>query len=161
MINQNVSCFLLQNFHKTSNCPFYRPSGVFIRNQFMNIMHIHVGNMQSIALGDREISSLTSAIRFPSSLRMLLSQAASSATAHMSSALTFRRSKSASLLLLLSFLQRPSVWSVRRNLANSPLSVSSASWLRSSASSLPAVSSSVQASTEELGIRPMCHYMRR
>lgn len=50
MINQNVSCFLLQNFHKTSNCPFYRPSGVFIRNQFMNIMHIHVGNMQFYTL---------------------------------------------------------------------------------------------------------------
>ena len=85
-----------------------------------------VGGM-GIALADREISSLTSAIRFPSSLRMLLSQAALSATAHMSSALTFRRSKSASLPLLLSFLQRPSVWSARRNLANSPLSVSSAS----------------------------------
>ncbi len=50
MINQNVSCFLLQNFHKTSNCPFYRPSEVFIRNQFMNNMHIHVGNMQFYTL---------------------------------------------------------------------------------------------------------------
>ena len=50
MINQNVSWFFLPKFHKTSNCPFYRPSGVFSRNWFVNIMHIHVGNMQFYAL---------------------------------------------------------------------------------------------------------------
>ena len=49
MINQNVSWFFLPKFHKTSNCPFYRPSGVSSRNWFVNIMHIHVKNMQFYA----------------------------------------------------------------------------------------------------------------
>ena len=55
MINQNVSWFFLPKFHKTSNCPFYRPSGVFSRNLFMNIMHIHVGNMQFYTLASKRL----------------------------------------------------------------------------------------------------------
>ena len=50
MINQNVSWFFLPKIHKTSKCPFYRPSGGFSKNWFMNIMHIHVRNMQFYTL---------------------------------------------------------------------------------------------------------------
>ena len=55
MINQNVSWFFLPKFHKTSNCPFYRPSGVFSRNRLVNIMHIHVGNMQLYTLASEDL----------------------------------------------------------------------------------------------------------
>lgn len=46
--NDKSECIMifLPKIHKTSNCPFYRPSGVFSKNRFMNIMHIHVRNMQ-------------------------------------------------------------------------------------------------------------------
>ena len=55
MINQNVSWFFLPKFHKTSKCPFYRPSGVFSKNWFMNIMHIHVRNMQFYTLASENL----------------------------------------------------------------------------------------------------------
>ena len=55
MINQNVSWFFLPKFHKTSNCPFYRPSGVLSRNRLVNIMHIHVKNMQLYTLASEDL----------------------------------------------------------------------------------------------------------
>ena len=55
MINQNVSWFFLPKFHKTSNCPFYRPSGGFNQNRLVNIMHIHFGNMQLYTLASKNL----------------------------------------------------------------------------------------------------------
>lgn len=45
----------LPKFHKTSNCPFYRPSGAFNQNRLVNIMHIHVGNMQLYTLASENL----------------------------------------------------------------------------------------------------------